>query len=112
MRLRLQGRVGPQLSSAAQEQQERRVPKSEIVVALDIGTTKVCTLVADIAGEDQIEILGMGLAPSTGMRKGVVVDIPATMLSIRDSVANAERAAGAPTCTGPAHRRRAALCRC
>jgi cell division protein FtsA len=70
------------------------VAKSEIVVALDIGTTKICTLVAEIAGEDQIEIIGLGLAPSTGMRKGVVVDIPATMLSIRDSVSNAEKAAG------------------
>jgi cell division protein FtsA len=69
------------------------VPKSEIVVGLDIGTTKVCTLVGEVSGEDQIEILGMGVAPSTGMRKGVVVDIAATAAAIRDSVAAAEKAA-------------------
>lgn len=68
--------------------------KSEIVVALDIGTTKVCTLVGEVLGEDQIEILGMGSAPSTGMRKGVVTDIAATASAIRDSIAAAERMAG------------------
>ncbi len=68
--------------------------KSELVVALDIGTTKVCTLVAEVSGEDQIDLLGVGMAPSTGMRKGVVVDIAATAAAIRDSVEMAERTAG------------------
>lgn len=68
--------------------------RSEIVVALDIGTTKVCAVAGEVAGEDQVEILGVGLAPSTGMRKGVVVDIPATAAAIRDAVAEAERSAG------------------
>jgi len=70
------------------------VARSELVVALDIGTTKVCTLVAEVSGEDQIDILGLGTAPSTGMRKGVVVDIPATAAAIRDSVEAAGRASG------------------
>jgi len=70
------------------------VARSEIVVALDIGTTKVCTLVGEVSGEDQIEILGVGMAPSTGMRKGVVIDIPSTVAAIRDSVGAAERMAG------------------
>jgi cell division protein FtsA len=70
------------------------VARNEIVVALDIGTTKVCALVADVAGEDHIEILGVGLAPSTGMRKGVVVDIAATAAAIRDAVQAAEKMAG------------------
>lgn len=69
------------------------MPNSEIVVALDIGTTKVCTLVAEVTGEDQIEILGVGIAPSTGIRKGVVVDISATAEAIRESVAAAEKMA-------------------
>lgn len=68
--------------------------KSEIVVALDIGTTKVCTLVAEVSGEDHVAILGVGLAPSTGMRKGVVTDISATAAAIRDSVAAAAQMAG------------------
>lgn len=69
------------------------MPKSEIVVALDIGTTKVCTLVGEVSGEDQVEILGLGMAPSTGMRKGVVVDIGFTVSAIRDSVAAAAKMA-------------------
>jgi cell division protein FtsA len=70
------------------------VATSELVVAVDIGTTKVCTLVAEVAGEEQIEILGVGMAPSTGMRKGVVVDIRATSAAIRESVDAAEQQAG------------------
>jgi cell division protein FtsA len=70
------------------------VARSEIVVALDIGTTKVCTLVGEVSGEDQVAILGVGLAPSTGMRKGVVTDISATAAAIRESVAQAEQMAG------------------
>jgi cell division protein FtsA len=75
------------------------VAKSEIVVALDIGTTKVCTLVSEVSGEDQIEILGVGLVPSTGMKKGVVIDIMATAADIRASVAEAERMAGVDIAT-------------
>lgn len=70
------------------------MPRSELFVALDIGTTKVCTLVAEVSGEDQVEILGVGLAPSMGMKKGVVVDIPATTAAIRESVAAAAQMAG------------------
>ena len=73
--------------------------KSEIVVALDIGTTKVCTLVSEVSGEDQIEILGVGMAPSTGMKKGVVVDIMAVAADIRASVTEAERMAGVDIAT-------------
>ena len=68
--------------------------KSDIVVALDIGTTKVCTVVAEISGEEHIEILGVGSVPSSGIRKGVVVDIGATTAAIRDSVAAAAATAG------------------
>jgi cell division protein FtsA len=75
------------------------VAKNEIVVALDIGTTKVCVLVGEISGEDQIEILGVGMSPSTGMKKGVVVDIPATASAIRDAVKAAESAAAVDIAT-------------
>lgn len=69
------------------------MPRSELVVALDVGTTKVCTLVGEVTGEDQIEILGVGMSQSTGMRKGVVVDISDTAASIRESVEQAEKMA-------------------
>ena len=73
--------------------------KGEIIVGLDIGTTKICTLIAEVSSEGGgppvVEILGVGLAPSTGIRRGVVVDIEQTVLAIRESVDKAQRMAGA-----------------
>lgn len=61
----------------------------EIIVAIDIGTTKICVLIAKRNGQD-IKILGIGKAPSHGLKKGVVVDIEKTVLSIREAVKEAE----------------------
>lgn len=74
--------------------------KGDIVVGLDIGTTKVCTLIAEIGGENgsgplSVDVLGVGITPSTGIRRGVVVDIEQTVQAIRDSVGKAQRMAGA-----------------
>ena len=68
----------------------------DIVVGLDIGTTKICTLIAEVSGDTpgRVDILGVGLAPSTGMRRGVVVDIEQTVQAIRESVEQAQRMAG------------------
>lgn len=63
-------------------------------VAIDIGTTKVCTLVGDLSIEGDLRVLGVGLAPSTGISKGMVSSIQDTIESVRVSVAKAERAAG------------------
>jgi len=63
------------------------------IVGLDIGTTKVCVVVASQHPEGT-EVLGLGLAPSQGMRKGVVVDMDAVTSSIRDAVSRAEEASG------------------
>jgi cell division protein FtsA len=70
------------------------VTKSEIIVGLDIGTTKVCTVVGEVSAEERVEILAVGTAPSTGVRKGIVVDIDATVHAIRESIQAAERAGG------------------
>ena len=73
----------------------------QIVVGLDIGTTKVCTLIAEASppesatGRVKVEIVGVGIAPSTGVRRGVVVDIEQTVQAIRESVDRAQRMAGA-----------------
>jgi len=48
--------------------------KERIVVGIDVGTTKVCALIGEIAAEDQIEVIGVGVAPSRGLRKGIVVN--------------------------------------
>ncbi len=67
--------------------------KHETVCGLDIGTTKTCTVVA-VAGPTGLEIVGMGEAPSLGMRKGVVVDLDETIKSIEAATEKAERMAG------------------
>lgn len=68
--------------------------KSNTFVAIDIGTTKVCTLVGDRNIEGDLRVLGIGMAPSTGISKGMVSSIQDTIESVRVSVAKAERAAG------------------
>jgi cell division protein FtsA len=64
-----------------------------VIVALDIGTTKVCTLIAQKSGKN-LEILGVGSHPSQGLKKGSVVNIEKTVESIRSSIEEAKLMAG------------------
>jgi cell division protein FtsA len=63
--------------------------KEELIVGLDIGTTKICVIVAERT-VNGIDIVGIGTHPSRGLRKGVVVDIDATVDSIKHAVEEAE----------------------
>jgi len=63
--------------------------KNELIVGLDIGTTKICAVVAEQT-ETGIDVVGIGTHPSTGLRKGVVIDIDATVASIKHAVEEAE----------------------
>jgi cell division protein FtsA len=65
----------------------------EIVVGLDIGTTKICAVVGEVRS-DAIEIIGIGSHPSEGLRKGVVINIEKTVNSIKEAVEEAETMAG------------------
>jgi len=65
-----------------------------IIVGIDIGTTKVCTLVAREERPDEMRIMGVGIEPSMGIRKGTVVDMAAASQSIARSVEKAERTSG------------------
>src|SRR6476646_3343106 len=65
----------------------------EIIVGLDIGTTKICAIVGELT-DSGIDIIGIGSHPSKGLRKGVVVNIEATVSSIRRAVEEAELMAG------------------
>lgn len=65
-----------------------------IVVGIDIGTTKVCTLVGREEGPGKIRVLGVGIEPSQGMRKGVVVDLGAASQAVARSIDKAERTSG------------------
>ncbi|MEN6436660.1 MAG: cell division protein FtsA [Anaerolineaceae bacterium] len=65
-----------------------------IVVGIDIGTTKICTLIARVEGEHNLRILGVGIEPSQGLRRGTIVDLQAASLAIAKSVEKAERSSG------------------
>jgi len=64
------------------------------VSAIDVGTTKVCTVMGDIDEKNNVRILGVGVTPSQGLTKGMVVNLNEARESIRDSVRRAERTAG------------------
>jgi len=65
-----------------------------IVVGIDIGTTKVCTIVARVEHDGRVRVLGVGTEPSAGVRKGTVVDINAATRAIGHSIDKAERSSG------------------
>ncbi len=66
---------------------------TELVVGIDVGTTKVCTIVGEVREED-IHVVGLGVEPSRGMQKGVVTDMNALTAAISSSVHKAERSSG------------------
>lgn len=68
--------------------------KPEIIVGLDIGTTKIAIIVAQRSIGGKVDIIGIGTHPSDGLRKGVVINIEATVNSIRAAVEEAELMAG------------------
>ncbi len=68
-----------------------------ILVGLDLGTTKICVIIAEALPGGQINVIGVGEKPSRGLRKGVVVNIENTIESVRIAVLEAERMAGVHT---------------
>jgi cell division protein FtsA len=68
--------------------------KQDVVVGLDLGTTKVCTIIGELDDEGQVHIIGVGTTQSTGLKKGSVVNIEQTINSIKKSIQDAERMAG------------------
>ena len=73
---------------------KQRVPRREnLVVGLDIGTTKICAIVGEVTPEG-VDIVGIGTAPSRGLRKGCVINIEATVVGIKKAIEEAELMAG------------------
>jgi cell division protein FtsA len=64
------------------------------VVGLDIGTTKVCAVIGELNENNTLEITGVGICPSNGLRKGVVVNIEATLRSVSQAIEAAEMMSG------------------
>lgn len=72
-----------------------RYASEELLTAIDVGTTKICVLVARKIDESNLEIVGIGKVPSEGLKKGVVVDVAKTVYSIRNAIHQAEIMVGA-----------------
>jgi len=64
------------------------------IAAIDVGTTKICTIMADVDDGAGLRIIGVGVAPSQGLQKGLVVNVNEAKQSIRESVRKAEQTAG------------------
>jgi cell division protein FtsA len=73
----------------------RRGRTQDLIVGLDVGTTKICAVIAAPRANGGLDIVGVGAAPSRGLRRGVVVNIDSTVEAIRQAVAEAEQMAGA-----------------
>ena len=71
--------------------------KNNYLVGIDIGTKKIATIIGEVKTEEEreeLEVIGYGVAESTGMRKGVIVDMHSTIEDIKKSVKEAELTAG------------------
>ena len=66
--------------------------KRNVVASIDVGTTKICTILADVSDGGSPRVVGVGVSPSKGLHKGLVVNINEARESIRDSVRKAEQA--------------------
>src|SRR6202166_4524823 len=66
----------------------------DLLVGIDIGTSKVVTLVGEVSADGKLNVIGFGTHPSQGLKRGVVVNIESTVQSIQRSVEDAELMAG------------------
>jgi len=66
----------------------------KIIAAIDVGTTKIATIIANVKSADDIEILGVGVVPSHGLHKGIVVNMDEAKASIASSIQEAQRISG------------------
>ena len=68
--------------------------RDDLIVGLDIGTSKVCAIIAQVGSDGRTEIVGVGNTPSRGLRRGVVINIDATVRSVLNAVEAAEMMSG------------------
>src|SRR5438093_1992926 len=74
---------------------EEATVRPNFLAAIDVGSSKVCTLVAEVTADDDLRILGVGITPSQGVKKGMVDNIQQATEAIAGSVERAERSSGA-----------------
>ena len=68
--------------------------QDDLIVGLDIGSTKVCTVIGEINERGSVEIIGVGQSPSEGLRRGIVVNIESTLRSVSSAIEAAEMMSG------------------
>jgi cell division protein FtsA len=66
----------------------------KIISAIDVGTTKICTIIGSLDSGGNVQVLGVGLVPSHGMHKGMVVNVEEARESVAESIRRAEQASG------------------
>ncbi len=72
---------------------KRGTTVGDFIAALDVGTTKICAMIAEIVDEDTLAVVGVGAVPARGVRRGMVVNVQEVTTAIGEAVAQAERAA-------------------
>src|SRR6185295_7183040 len=87
-------RLTPEVPASTRKGSMSRKAPRDLIVGLDIGTSKVVAIVGGSTPDGRLEVVGLGSHPSRGMNKGVVVNIEATTQSIRRAVEEAELMAG------------------
>jgi cell division protein FtsA len=68
--------------------------KERVIVGVDVGTTKICALIGEVDQDNRLNIVGVGTAPSQGLRKGMVVNIDEAAAAIREALDKTERISG------------------
>src|SRR5437763_8764424 len=68
--------------------------KERLVVAIDVGTTKVCTLISRVTDDEELEVIGVGVTRSDALRKGIVASVEQAAQDIQSSVQKAEQQSG------------------
>ncbi len=76
------------------KRKKRRTHEKDIIVGLDVGTTKICVIVARVKDDKNVDILGVGKAPSYGLHRGIVVNPNKTSESIKAAISEAELNSG------------------
>ncbi len=68
--------------------------KERVIVGVDVGTTKICALIGEVDQDNRLNIVGVGMAPSQGLRRGMVVNIDEAAAAIREALDKTERISG------------------
>jgi len=82
------------MSTMEELEKEEELEAGELVAGLDIGTTKICAVIGERFADGSVDVIGVGTSASSGMKKGVVVNIESTVQAIRQAIESASDMAG------------------